>query len=82
MAKCDKCGGDFYAGDGVWDDGDSICGECLADMIAEAEEKDQSRATPKPAIRKAVASYWANVGFRPIPLKNSKSRLRKISVGY
>jgi len=52
MAKCDNCGADFYSGDGIWDDGDSICGECLADMIAEAEKKEKGPVAPKPDSNK------------------------------
>lgn len=45
MPKCDRCGKEFYSGDGVWGAGDNRCGECLADDIAAYEEKNP----PKPA---------------------------------
>jgi hypothetical protein len=52
MPKCDNCGNDFYAGDGIWDEGDYVCGECLADQIAEAEAKEKAKATPTPTPNK------------------------------
>ena len=34
---CDYCGEPFYAGDGVWDDGDYTCGNCLAVQIERSQ---------------------------------------------
>ena len=46
MPKCDKCGKEFFAGDGIWDDDDYVCGECVADQIAEAEKKEKAKVSP------------------------------------
>lgn len=37
MATCDDCGKTFNPGDGIWDDGDMICGECVARMVDRSE---------------------------------------------
>jgi hypothetical protein len=38
MPTCDQCGKAFYAGDGLWDDDDYMCGECLAGHVAGVEK--------------------------------------------
>jgi hypothetical protein len=30
MPKCDYCGSEFILGDGIYDDGDFMCGHCIA----------------------------------------------------
>ncbi len=37
MAKCDHCGKEFYVGDGVWEDGTYVCGECIRKYVDDAE---------------------------------------------
>jgi len=53
MATCEYCGKQFYPGDGLWDDGDYMCGECLAKHIEQAKhrEKTQNKLQPQPQIK-------------------------------
>ena len=37
MPICEECGKEFSAGDGAWDDGDYMCGECIAGHIEKSE---------------------------------------------
>jgi hypothetical protein len=47
MPICEKCGRNYYAGDGTWDDGDYLCGECLAIEVDKAMKKeDRQRGKP------------------------------------
>jgi hypothetical protein len=72
MATCDQCGKEFYAGDGAWDDGDYMCGECIAGHIEDAEQKEQKNLPPKNTkcstsinIKKMIAfSFSPNFSWR------------------
>ena len=48
MPICEYCGKEFYAGDGLWDDGDYMCGECLAIEIEKSEHKNKQNLSNKP----------------------------------
>ena len=37
MPICDDCGNEYPAGEGVWGNGDYICGECVAAHIEKTE---------------------------------------------
>jgi hypothetical protein len=41
VPTCERCGKDFYPGDGIFEDGDSLCGECLAVDVSKALEKEE-----------------------------------------
>ena len=47
MPTCEQCGKEFYAGDGAWDDGDYMCGECIAGHVDDAERKEQNSPSDK-----------------------------------
>lgn len=47
MPICEECGKEFYAGDGAWDDGDYMCGECIAGHAEDAERKEQKSSSNK-----------------------------------
>jgi len=47
MPICEECGKEFNASDGAWDDGDYMCGECIARHIEEAERKAQKGHSDK-----------------------------------
>jgi formylmethanofuran dehydrogenase subunit E len=32
MPKCDYCGSEFILGDGIYDDGDFMCGHCIGHL--------------------------------------------------
>lgn len=40
MATCGYCGKEFYPGDGTWDNGDYMCGECIARHIEKNERSE------------------------------------------
>jgi hypothetical protein len=50
MVTCEHCGKQFNPSDGAWDDGDYMCGECIAGYV-ERTNQDQppdsrKKATP------------------------------------
>jgi hypothetical protein len=45
MPICEWCGKEFFAGDGAWDDGDYMCGECIAAHIDDSEQEEQNTSS-------------------------------------
>lgn len=39
MAVCEHCGKHFYLGVGMYDDGETCCEDCLAEMIRQSEQR-------------------------------------------
>jgi hypothetical protein len=70
MPTCEDCGNEFYAGDGAWDDGDYMCGECIARHIADAEymggksESEQKQPMPitSPTKKRATETLYPGEG--------------------
>lgn len=52
MPKCDRCGKEFYSGDGIWGGGDNRCGECVAEDVAEYEKRNPPKPDSEPEPRK------------------------------
>ena len=48
MPICEHCGKEFYAGEGLWDDGDYMCGECVAKHIEKSEKLENGTRSSKP----------------------------------
>lgn len=59
MVICEYCGKSFYAGDGLWDNSDYMCGECVASRI---EEAGRARQQPKPAF---AAPHLSDASKKP-----------------
>lgn len=44
MPICEQCGKEFDVSEGLWDDGDYMCGECVAGYV----EPDHITEAPQP----------------------------------
>jgi hypothetical protein len=47
MPICEECGKEFQAGDGAWDDGDYMCGDCIAGHIEKSERSEEQSRSDK-----------------------------------
>lgn len=47
MPTCEYCGKEFYAGDGAWDNGVYMCGECIAEHVEKSERADKESDADK-----------------------------------
>lgn len=50
--SCSYCGGVFILGDGIYDDGDFICGSCLASMMSQHSETNTEAGAGKAIVQK------------------------------
>lgn len=50
--NCSYCGGVFILGNGIYDDGDFICGSCLASMMSQYSETNAKAGAGKAIVQK------------------------------
>lgn len=50
--NCSYCAGMFILGDGIYDDGDFICGSCLASMMSQYGETNETASAGKAIVQK------------------------------